>query len=179
MTKVRKLFTTLILSVILITSFSGCDNGVKPMDMLTKSSINISAANCARGYLQAIFTYDENLFMACFPEDAYDRFRGPEYFKSLCEITDASEFTFLGTRNGAVRPIGEEEDTLFKDTAIRIASVHGVDENSITDIQVVNTKVYFSSDGKNFSNDCYVMVYKSNNFWYAFELETPEEETDS
>lgn len=169
-------FSLLLLSLILgMSLLCGCNNGVKLMEPLTNENVNISAANSARGYLQAVFSQDESLFKSCFPPDKYETYVGYDYFVELSSIAEESGYSFIGTRSGAVRPLDDSKGEFFDDFALRIAANQGVPVEDISDIQVVNTKVYFKLENKNYSNDCYVVVYKYLDYWYTFELETPRD----
>lgn len=173
--RLTKYIVSLLLSLVFVFCLAACGNGVNPMERLDTVSINISASNAGRGYLQAILEGDEALFEKCFPDGVYRDYLGELYFDELTQIASEGGYSFLGTRSGSVRAVDEEYGELFKEFATDIADSHNIEVSGIQDIQVVNTKTYLEVDGRNYSNDCYVIVYKYDNLWYAFNITTLED----
>ncbi|MCQ2533155.1 MAG: hypothetical protein MJ172_01095 [Clostridia bacterium] len=173
--RITKALTSFVLCLLLVLNLCACGNGVKPMERLDTVSINVSASNAARGYLQAVLEEDEALFEKCFPDGVYRDYLGIEYFEKLSSFVSEAGYKFLGTRSGSVRALDEEYGELYKDFRVDIADSHNIDVNNISDIQVVNTKTYLEVEGRNYSNDCYVIVYKYNDMWFAFNITTLED----
>lgn len=174
--RLKKRFFSFLFLIVIFTFLCSCGDGVKAMERLDTVSVRVSASNSARGFLQAIFEQDEELFSRCFPDGVYEESLGSSYYDELSSIVSDSGYVFLGTRSGAVRPLDDKDSELFRDFALRISSTHDIDSDKISDIQVVNTKTYLKVNDRNYSSDCYVIVYQYDNFWYAFELETLEDE---
>ncbi|MBR6484765.1 MAG: hypothetical protein IKT14_07065 [Clostridiales bacterium] len=174
---IKKICSVIILAGVLLTSLVSCANGVKIDDPVTVNDVHMSSSNVARGFIQSIFSEDETLFYACYPEGLYDDLieAGNDPFAEYTGITDPN-YKYYGTQYTAYNEYTEEngyDEAIMREN---IAFFHELDESLITEMDIVKLRVYFIEDKDYVSTDVYVITYKYENSWYIYELQNADAE---
>ncbi|MCQ2532918.1 MAG: hypothetical protein MJ093_09495 [Saccharofermentans sp.] len=155
--------------------FSACKN-VNVDEPMTKEKVNSSSVNAAEGFIHSVFTGDEELFYACFPENSFgedlDAF-------AIYDMSKDADMKYIGVKYVNFNKITEENgyDPAFMKTSINLG-LH-VDEAVITDMEIVKLDVCF--EGENNKEYKYVSAYVvtfqiDNGSWYAFEIQNSDAE---
>ena len=178
----KKLISAVLVLVLGISLFTGC--GSKVDEFVTVDNVNQSSVNVAEGFFQAIFTYDIELFEACYPasfkdyenEDG-DRVDLGEVLFNYSTVLDPS-YSYIGASVSAYNDYSEEYGyTDFPELAQQIADVHHTTVDLIPQIQIVKLRLNFSDgSGNTMTTDVYVLVYKSEGAWYVYELQNSDAE---
>ncbi len=166
-------FLSVVLIVSFLFSFAACGKKIKVDEPVTVDNANMSSVNAASGFIQSVFTDDEELFYKVFPENAFYSYieEGNDPFEEYKATVDHT-FDFYGIdfsgENDFTVENGYDEDWM----KISISLAHTVREADITNISLVKLRVYFTNPEKNdqASTDVYIVTYKVDNTWYVFEM---------
>ena len=169
----KKSLLLFILSLALL--LCACTKTVRIDEAVTVSNVNLSASGAARGFIQAIFTDDRELFYAAFPRSFVDRLGDEDPLAVYSDMVDP-DYEFYGTEFTASNDYTEENGYNADLMRENISFFHNVEESLITDINIVKMRVYFTSGAEYVSTDVYVVVYKADNNWYAYELQNADAE---
>lgn len=177
---IKKLCSVILLAGVMLTSFAGCSDAVRIDDPVTVNDVHMSSANVARGFIQSVFSKDETLFYACYPEGLYDEIieEGNDPFTEYVNVTDPG-YKFYGTQFTAYNEYTEEngyDEPIMREN---IAFFHDVEEDLISEIDIVKLRVYFIEDKDYVSSDVYVITYKYENSWYIYELQNSDAEFEA
>ena len=163
-------------------SLTACGN--KMEDPVTIDNVNQSSVNVAIGFFQSIFTGDEELFEACYPDyfkeyenDDGETFDMQELFDRYVEASDTS-YTYLGAALSAYNDYDEAHGYDFPALQANIAMIqHTPLIDTATAAQIVKLRLNFQSDGGDrMTTDVYILVYKTDTAWYVFELQNSDAE---
>lgn len=173
MNKLKKILS-LIIVMVLCFSFAACKNDkLKINDPISIDNCNTSSVNVASGFIQAIFTDDEELFYQAFPEDAFSSYieEGVDPFIEYKNGVD-SGFIFNGIAFSGENEFTEENGYDENYMRTNISIFHSVSEDSISSISLVKLRVYFDNPerGDSAASDAYVLTYRVDNNWYVFEM---------
>ncbi|MBQ4270291.1 MAG: hypothetical protein II718_00535 [Clostridiales bacterium] len=177
---IKKVLSVIILAGVMLTSFTACGNSVKIDDPVTVNDVHMSSSNVARGFIQSVFSKDETLFYACYPEGLYDEIieEGNDPFAEYTNTTDPN-YKFYGTQYTAYNDYTEEngyDEDIMREN---IAFFHDLDESLIAEINIVKLRVYFIEDTDYVSSDVYLITYKYENSWYVYELQNADAEFEA
>lgn len=169
---------TIVIVVLMISCFMliGCKQA-NVDDTVTLDNVNTSSILVAEGYIQSIFTEDKDLFYACFPEGVFE---DDDYaFESFVNSASGTG-TYLGVKYVNFNKITEENgyDSDYMKSSISL--IHGIDESTISDMEIIKLQVCFDSgSSKNYDSvDVYIVVYccSTDNLWYAYEMQNSDAE---
>lgn len=164
----------MVVSILCSFMFTGCKN-VNVDDEITVNNCNETAVKAAEGFLQAVFTENEELFYACFPDCAFD-----ENDKAFEAFTMGNENAgkFIGCKFVNYNDYNEENGYNQEWMKTNISLLHHVEEDDIQKIQIVKVDVCFEGSNKKEYNSvsAYVLVYQLDNNWYALEIQNSDAE---
>lgn len=158
----------LILIVVSLFSMVSC-SGVKVDPEVKNDSLNSSPENVCRGFFQSLYLQDEDMFNACFYEGAIETEDYPDTYGMYQDLLDP-ELEFLGTKHISTRPCNIDNGYDYDVMKDNINVFNDIDENKITDIQLVNIKVFFRLGDENKSIELYSVVYQAEGEWYFFSI---------
>ena len=166
--KVNLLIPALIL--ILTMLLSGC-SGVQIEEEVTKTNLHQTAENVCRGFFQALYKDDEELFRDCFYEGSIDA-DGVDVMGEYRQLVDP-DYRFVGTLHMATRPCDDDNGLNTDTVRENIAFFNGVSEDKIDEIVLVSVKTFFEigeEKKENKSIEIYSIVYRSEGQWYFFSM---------
>ena len=178
----KKIISMMLVFVMGLTLLTGC--GSKTDEFVTVANINQSSVNVAEGFFQAIFTKDQELFDACFPA-SFKEFENEDgetvdmesVLESYASYLDPT-YTYVGASLSAYNDYDEEHGyTDFPELSEQIAAIHHTTPELIAQAQIVKLRLNFDdAEGSRLTTDVYIMVYKSENAWYVYELQNSDAE---
>lgn len=151
----------------MLFSLTSC-SGVKVDDPVTMNGLHTSPEYVCRGFVQSIFTNDEEMFYECFYDGEVIKEEN-DLFAEYQKMTNDG-YVFLGNKFVDIRPCQSEFGYDYDNMKDNISVFNGVDESKIDDIQQVDIKTFFENDGHNESVEFYSIVYKAEGKWYFFSL---------
>ena len=178
----KKIISAVLTIAICLASFTGC--GAKVDEFVTVDNVNQSSVNVAEGFFQAIFTYDLELFSACYPDSFKDfqnedgeRVDMEEVLFEYYTYMDPS-YTYVGASLSGYNDYNEDYGyTDFPSVAEDIAALHHTSSDLIVQAQIVKLRLNFDvDDGSRVTTDVYILVYKMGTAWYVFELQNSDAE---
>ncbi len=171
-----------IICIGMLFSFTGCSNDVTVDDEVSVENVHSDYKTISHGIVQAIFTRNEDLYRACYPESAsyileYNDVN--ELFDGYLEDFDP-ELTYYGVSFSANNEYsssdGYDEDYM----RTNISMLHQIDESLIEEIDIVKERVTFKNNSGDYeSSDIYMIVYKSQGAWYFFEFANSDAEFEN
>ncbi|MCR5593558.1 MAG: hypothetical protein K6F79_07420 [Saccharofermentans sp.] len=177
-----KRITAAVLTVaISMLAFAGC--GSKTDEFVTIDNVNQSSINVAEGFFQSVFTGDEEMFCACYP-DSFKEFVNADgeqvdmhqVFEQYTS-TSMPDYTYLGASVSAYNDYVEENNYDFPSLQIDISVIHHMEVEQIEAAQIVKLRLNFQNgEGEHVTTDVYILVYKSGSAWYVFELQNSDAE---
>lgn len=177
----KKLMSLGIVIVLCLSLFTGCGNSVD--EYVTVANVNQSSVNVAEGFFQAVFTGDEELFNACYPDSfkLYENDDGEtvdmsEVFEEYTSYMDPS-WTYVGASLSGYNDYTEEYHYDFPALQEDIAVLHHTTVDQIMSAQIVKLRLNFNDEsGTRMTTDVYIIVYKTDSAWYVFELQNSDAE---
>ena len=172
-----KKIAVLMMAIAVLCSFffTGCKN-VNVDEEITINNCNESAVKVAEGFLQSVFTENEDLFYKCFPDCAFEE--GDKAFEAyIAGNADAGKF--IGCKYVNFNDYNEDNGYNQEWMKTNISLMHNVEEDDIQKIQIVKIDVCFEGANKKEYNSvsAYVLVYQLNdNNWYALEIQNSDAE---
>ena len=152
-------------------------------EFITSENVNLSSTNVSEAFFQSVFTDDFELFEACYP-DSFKDFEDDEGNKAdlrdvFDEYVNSSDtgMTYGGAVMSRYNDYTEENGYDLEDLKSDIALLHHTDPESVEAARIVKLRLYFDgSDGSKYTTDVYILVYKSDQAWYVFELQNSDAE---
>ncbi len=178
---IKKTVCAVLASVITALSVAGCGGQID--EFVTVSNVNQSSVSVAEGFFQAVFTGDEELFAACYP-DSFKTFTDDEgntvdmheVFEEYCSLSDP-DYTYLGASLSAYNDYDADHGYDFPPLAEDIAALHHTSVELIEAAQIVKLRLNFqNADNERLTTEIYILVYKSEAAWYVFELQNSDAE---
>ena len=177
----KKAIGIILTAAICMSSFTAC--GSKVDDFVTINNVNQSSVNVAEGFFQSIFTGDEEMFEACYPDSfkLYENEDGEtvdmhEVFEEYTSYMDPS-WTYVGASLSGYNDYTEEFNYDFPALQGDIAVLHHTTEDQILAAQIVKLRLNFDDEeGSRMTTDVYIIVYKTESAWYVFELQNSDAE---
>ncbi len=177
----KKAVSLLLTSALCLSMFTACGSQVD--EFVTVNNVNQSSVNVAEGFFQAVFTGDEELFVACYPDSfkLYENDEGEpvdmhEVFLQYTEFMDPS-YTYTGASLSGYNDYSEDLGYDFPTLQSDIAVLHHTDPELVEEAQIVKLRLNFDvDDGSRVNTDVYILVYKMDSAWYVFELQNSDAE---
>ena len=173
--KLIKTVSVLLISVFTLICFASCRN-VNVDDIVTLDTVNSTSVKAAEGYMQSLFTDDEELFYACFPPETFEEdFDAYGTLKSSLSDQEG----YLGVKFLASNKFNKENGYDDDEMKTMISLVHGIQEADIIDLELVKLDVCFEGqNNKEYESvTLYIVVYKLNdNNWYVYEAQNSDAE---
>ncbi len=172
MTKKIVRLVSVIFSVIVIAALLCSCNGPKMDEPVNTLNINSSASNVARGYYESVLFNDISLFEKCFPEEFLndEGVDVTELFNSL-RNSNLLDGEFLGSAYYSSVAFTEENGYDYELMRDNISQYHNVDRDLISDIMIVNIKLFIEfEDSTNYGNSD-VLCYKYDGVWYYYQAQ--------
>ena len=178
---IKKAVSIILTAAICVASFTAC--GSKVDEFVTIDNVNQSSVNVAEGFFQAIFTGDEELFVACYPDTfkLYENDEGQtvdmsEVFEQYTTIIDPT-YTYTGASLSGYNDYSEELGYDFPGIQNDIAVLHHTTPEAVLEAQIVKLRLNFDvEDGTRVTTDVYILVYKTETAGYVFELQNSDAE---
>jgi len=178
----NKRFISAVLTVaISLGMISGCSTS-KPDEFVTIDNVNSSSVNVSEGYFQSIFTNDATLFEACYPDSFFYEASGEIRYDPEDMMNELSEslpdgYVYEGATMSAYNEYTEENGYDYPTLVENINVFHFIPEDDVQEAQIVKLRIFFTTEeGKTATIDVYILVYKTNNAWYVFELQNADAE---
>ena len=179
--KIKKPFTILISMIMSVMMISGCGSQVD--EFVDIGNLNQSSVNVAEGFFQSIFTGDQELFEACYPDSfkSYENMDGQtvdmtEVFNEYRAST-IEGYVYTGASLSGYNDYVVENNYDFPALQENISFLHHTDIDSIEQAQIVKLRLNFTNDqDEHLTTDAYILVYKSGSAWYVFELQNSDAE---
>lgn len=178
---IKKTVSIILTAAICVASFTAC--GSKVDEFVTINNVNQSSVNVAEGFFQSIFTGDEELFCACYPDSfkLYENDDGEtvdmsEVFEQYTSYMDPA-WTYVGASLSGYNDYSEEYNYDFPALQGDISVLHHTTEDQILEAQIVKLRLNFNDEeGSRMTTDVYIIVYKTDSAWYVFELQNSDAE---
>lgn len=160
------------MAAVTFCAFTGCDKP-QPDEALTTDQVNSSAEYCARGFIESIFYDNEEMFDAVFPNSTVEML-SESYGKDIFEVYKTSfeqVGEFYGTGVDSTKDYSEDDGLDVDALKSDISGCQDIDEDLISDINIIGLSCYFKIDGKDMSTTVYTVVYEADGNWYFYELQ--------
>jgi len=175
--RIRNKMISVISIIAICFGIASCSsNSVSSVDIDKKveaSYVNDASDLVSRGFIEAVFNKDEELFKKCFPDGYVDGLKESDNIDLFTEYTSilTVDGEFLGTKYKAYNEYntdsGYDEDYMRENISLS----HGLESKDIIDqMQIVKLEVLFNIDGKNMKTEVYFLAYRVADKWYAFEM---------
>lgn len=175
--KRRKATLFLVLTFVLL--FLTACSGNKLQDPVDELKINDSPVSVARVYVEAVFSGNYLLMFNCYPQEFVVQMSEGDLKKMEAwseEINDSlalSKSEFVGTKgSGAKDFVSEQESDLYQNTIKNISEKEFIDASLIADIQKCDIQLFFEMDGSSKYQTVSVIVFKIDQSWYVYEMES-------
>ena len=170
----RKTAVCFVLITVLIFCFAGCSgkkNTTGYEDPVTLEQVNTEGRYVARGFLEAIFTDDRELFNKCYPDGFIDRVNmaaGSDIFEQYRSVADINA-VISGTAYVDSRDATVENGFDAAMLRSKICMTSGFEYSEVGAIQIQKIKGFFKNDVESIDSDFYFVVYEACGNWYMFE----------
>ncbi|MCR4688556.1 MAG: hypothetical protein K5745_03285 [Saccharofermentans sp.] len=179
MKKLLALITTITMLTLCITSCSNIPlTGMDIEDPVTMEQLNTTGEYVSRGFIESIFTDNEEMFNACYPDGFIDSINSEsdvpvfEEFKAAMNV----DGEFLGTMFEAFNNYTEEEGYDEAGMRTSISFITGIPEEEIEALEIDKVKVYFKDSEGNAAQSIYFLVYSYQGEWYMYNVQNEDAE---
>lgn len=173
----RKLIAVLISICLIVLGLAGCSSRPAPFtaeDFVTMEQLNTEGKYVARGFFESIYTYDENMFIHCFPDgyvEELGKAAGGDIFEQYKNTMNLGG-TFMGSASAGYKECTVENGFDVATMRARICFATGFQYSDVGQIQIQKISVQFMNEKDARLNDFYFIVYEKGGSWYMFELFT-------
>ena len=171
----RRLIAVLISICLIVLGLAGCSSKQAPFtaeDFVTMEQLNTDSKYVARGYLEALFLNNREMFGKCFPEgyiEDMEKVIGGDVFDQFANTTVLGG-DFLGSASTEYRDATVNNGYDVASLRSRICRVAACEYSDIGNIRIQKVQVLFMNSKEKKVADFYFIVYEMDGIWYMYEL---------
>ena len=171
----RKVFAVVLALVFGLSVFGCSSDPYKDFfceDLVTMEQLNTDSKYVARGYLEALFLNNREMFGKCFPEgyiEDMEKVIGGDVFDQFANTTVLGG-DFLGSASTEYRDATVNNGYDVASLKSRICRVAACEYSDIGNIRIQKVQVLFMNSKEKKDADFYFIVYEMDGIWYMYEL---------